>query len=73
MIIFSWCTRKPPKLYCDVPIPPLRKDEWHSITIVPYLMDHYYGDGVSEEAEEVQYFTEHDLNGKIVSISLFLD
>lgn len=58
-LFFSWCTRKPPKTDTEIPVPPLRGDEWHQITVLPYLVDHYYG----EEVEQVQYFTEHELNG----------
>lgn len=54
----TWCNRKPPKTEALVPIPPLRGDEWHCMTVLPYLVDHYY----DEEPLEEQYFTEHELN-----------
>ncbi|XP_018576029.1 serine/threonine-protein kinase STK11 isoform X2 [Anoplophora glabripennis] len=57
-----WFTRKPPQVEIQVPIPPLRGDEWHNMTVLPYLVDHYYDDP-NEEVNGTQYFTEHELNG----------
>ncbi|KAJ8981303.1 hypothetical protein NQ317_004040 [Molorchus minor] len=57
-----WFTRRPPQIGTEVPIPPLRGDEWHNMTVLPYLIDHYYDDP-SEDVNGVQYFTEHELNG----------
>ncbi|RZC42949.1 Pkinase and/or Kinase-like domain containing protein [Asbolus verrucosus] len=56
-----WFTRRPPKNAAPVPIPPLRGDEWHRMTVLPYLFDHYYD--AADAANEAQYFTERELNG----------
>lgn len=61
-VYFRWFTRKPPQIEIQVPIPPLRGDEWHNMTVLPYLVDHYYDDP-NEEVNGTQYFTEHELNG----------
>lgn len=58
-----WFTRKPPRDLHEVPIPPLKDDEWHCMTVLPYLVDHYYDDS-AEDPNNVQYFTEHQLNGR---------
>lgn len=64
--------RKPPPCDYTVPIPPLKNDEWHNMTVLPYLIDHYYEnyndaiydeDGNLAESDEPQYFTERELNG----------
>lgn len=59
-----WFNRKPPRDEPEVPIPPLKDDEWHSMTVLPYLEDHYYDDS-TEDASNVQFYTEHQLNGMI--------
>lgn len=56
----AWCNRKPARDSVEVPIPPLRDDEWHNMTVLPYLVDHYY-ESRSEDGD-IQYFTEHQLN-----------
>lgn len=63
--IFRWCTRKPSKTTAHVPIPPLKSDEWHCMTVLPYLMEHYYEENTNQELEHVEYITEHELNGII--------
>lgn len=42
-------------------MPPLKDDEWHCMTVLPYLFDHFYDS--TEDANNVQYFTERQLNG----------
>lgn len=59
---FRWFNRKPPYDSVEVPIPPLKKDEDHNMTVLPYLVDHYYE---THSDEDIQYFTERQLNGKI--------
>ncbi|XP_018321147.1 serine/threonine-protein kinase STK11-like isoform X2 [Agrilus planipennis] len=57
----DWCIRKPSKCGQAVPIPPLRGDEFHSITVLPYLMEHYYECQGSDDGE-YEYYTERQLN-----------
>lgn len=57
-----WFTRKPPRDAPEVPVPPLKDDEWHCMTVLPYLVDHYYDDS-TEDTSNVQFYTEHQLNG----------
>ncbi|XP_074031575.1 lkb1/serine/threonine kinase 11 isoform X1 [Leptinotarsa decemlineata] len=56
-----WCSRRPPKTNVRVPVPPLKGDEWHNMTVLPYLVDHYYED-LGDSLNDAQYFTEHELN-----------
>ncbi|XP_068899569.1 serine/threonine-protein kinase STK11 isoform X2 [Tenebrio molitor] len=55
-----WFSRRPPQNATPVPIPPLRNDEFHCMTVLPYLFDHYYD--TSDAANNHQYFTERELN-----------
>lgn len=67
-----WLNRKPPPSDYTVPIPPLKNDEWHNMTVLPYLIDHYYEDygngacydedGNLATSDEPQYITERELN-----------
>ncbi|XP_015601385.1 serine/threonine-protein kinase STK11 isoform X2 [Cephus cinctus] len=52
-----WTICRPPKTLEEVPIPPLRGDEWHTMTVLPYLMEHHYG-----VDNDPTYYTEHQLN-----------
>ncbi|XP_043463411.1 serine/threonine-protein kinase STK11 [Leptopilina heterotoma] len=52
-----WIISRPQKTLEEVPIPPLRGDEWHTMTALPYLMEHHYGTDNNST-----YFTEHQLN-----------
>lgn len=52
-----WIISRPTKTLEEVPIPPLRGDEWHTMTALPYLMEHHY-----ETDNNSTYFTEHQLN-----------
>ncbi|XP_030750317.1 serine/threonine-protein kinase STK11 isoform X2 [Sitophilus oryzae] len=67
-----WLTRKPPPSEYTVRIPPLKNDELHNMTVLPYLIDHYYGPGTCYDEdgnvtyEEPEYFTERELNGNAV-------
>lgn len=54
--------RKPPRTLEEVPIPPLRGDEHHSMTVLPYLVYYHYGEDGSHSSE---YITERQLNGNI--------
>lgn len=53
-----WTMCRPQKSEEAVPIPPLRGNEWHTMTVLPYLMDHHY-----ETDNNPTYFTERELNG----------
>ncbi|XP_012255968.1 serine/threonine-protein kinase STK11 isoform X1 [Athalia rosae] len=53
----SWTLWRPPKTLEEVPVPPLRGDEWHTMTVLPYLMEHHYG-----VESNPTYYTEHELN-----------
>lgn len=65
-MICRWCSRKPPKISAHVPIPPLKGDEIHHMTVLPYLMEHYYEESSNQGIEEhVEYITEHELNGTL--------
>lgn len=68
IICRSWFNKKPPKTGQMVPIPPLKGDEWHNMTTIPYLMDHYYD--LSENVEDEKFYTEHQLNGTYLSLQL---
>lgn len=56
-----WTTSSHPRDFDKVPIPPLRGDKWHSMTVLPYLMDNHYKD---KDDNGPVYFTERELNGK---------
>ncbi|CAH1161189.1 unnamed protein product [Phyllotreta striolata] len=58
----AWFISRPPCSSPPVPIPPLRDDALHKMTVFPYLVEHYYHDP-NENSSDVQYFTEHELNG----------
>lgn len=49
-----------------MPIPPLKGDEWHCMTVLPYLMDHYYEENTNQGIDPVEYITEHELNGTLI-------
>lgn len=62
----SWFLRKPPQSLEEVPIPPLRGDDLHNMTVLPYLMDfHYVEDAGSGQPE---YYTEHERNGECMRL-----
>lgn len=54
-----WTISRPSQTSEEVPIPALRDDEWHTMTVLPYLMEHHYG-----VDNDPTYFTEHQLNGQ---------
>ncbi|KAI4460446.1 serine/threonine-protein kinase stk11 [Holotrichia oblita] len=58
----AWFLQRPPRLGEEVPIPPFRGDELHSMTVLPYLIEHYY-DCHSDAGSDIQFITERDLNG----------
>ncbi|KAH0944478.1 hypothetical protein HN011_008418 [Eciton burchellii] len=53
-----WTVRKHPKTQKEVPIPPLKSNGCHSMTVLPYLME-YHQEGVDDNPV---YYTEHQLN-----------
>jgi len=50
-----------PKTQQQVPIPPLKSNGCHSMTVLPYLMEYHYG-----VDENPIYYTEHQLNGRSI-------
>uniref|UniRef100_A0A1B6EF04 Serine/threonine-protein kinase STK11 n=1 Tax=Clastoptera arizonana TaxID=38151 RepID=A0A1B6EF04_9HEMI len=54
-----WFMRKPQRTLEEVPIPPLRGDEHHSMTVLPYLVNYHYGDDTTHSTE---YISERQLN-----------
>ena len=67
-LYFSWVNRKPVQTLEFVPIPPLRDNELHSMTVIPYLLDYHYG----EDPDNPSYMSEHQLNGKLLHTLLEL-
>ncbi|GLH06674.1 hypothetical protein R5R35_011899 [Gryllus longicercus] len=57
-----WFGRKPARTLEFVPVPPLREDEFHSMTVLPYLMEYHYGEDPTASDNQSQYITEHQLN-----------
>ncbi|XP_012270649.1 serine/threonine-protein kinase STK11 [Orussus abietinus] len=57
IIHHPWTICIPIKTLEEVPIPPFRGDEWHTMTVLPYLMEHHYG-----VDNNPTYYTEHQLN-----------
>ncbi|XP_026273274.1 serine/threonine-protein kinase STK11 [Frankliniella occidentalis] len=55
-----WFWRKPPQTLEQVPVPPLRGDELHNMTVLPYLMDYHYVEDPT--SVQPQYYTEHERN-----------
>ncbi|CAG9761224.1 unnamed protein product [Ceutorhynchus assimilis] len=62
----AWLNRKPPASDYKVPIPPLKNDTWHNMTVLPYLCNHYYENCSNGDengtSDDVEYFTERELN-----------
>lgn len=56
-----WTICRHPKTQEEVPIPPLKGHKWHSMTVLPYLMEYHYGSD-----DNPMYYTEHQLNGMFV-------
>jgi hypothetical protein len=67
-----WFTLKPTRTLEYVPIPPLRGDEFHTMTVLPYLMEYHYGDDSAATENHTEYITEHELNGKIEYFVVYL-
>ncbi|PNF32712.1 Serine/threonine-protein kinase STK11 [Cryptotermes secundus] len=57
-----WFTLKPTRTLEYVPVPPLRGDEFHTMTVLPYLMEYHYGDDSATTENHTEYITEHELN-----------
>ncbi|XP_054263193.1 serine/threonine-protein kinase STK11 [Macrosteles quadrilineatus] len=55
-----WFIRKPGRTQEEVSVPPLRGDDLHRMTVLPYLINYYYGDDESQYSSE--YYTERELN-----------
>ena len=51
----------------EVLFPPLNgsEDKYHTMTVLPYLMDHHY-----ESDSGPTYYTERELNGKLIPLFL---
>ncbi|XP_043283988.1 serine/threonine-protein kinase STK11 [Venturia canescens] len=52
-----WTICWPPRDTEEVAIPPLKGQKWHTMTVLPYLMDYLYG-----VDSDPMYYTEHQLN-----------
>lgn len=52
-----WTMCRHPRMQDEVPVPPLKGHNWHSMTVLPYLMEYHYGGD-----ESPTYYTEHQLN-----------
>ncbi|OAD54677.1 Serine/threonine-protein kinase STK11 [Eufriesea mexicana] len=52
-----WTICRHPRTQEEVPIPPLKGHKWHSMTVLPYLMEYHYGGD-----DNPTYYTEHQLN-----------
>lgn len=59
----GWTVRKHPRTQREVPIPPLKSNGCHSMTVLPYLMEYHQEEEGGIEENPV-YYTEHQLNGK---------
>ncbi|XP_047101972.1 serine/threonine-protein kinase stk11-like isoform X2 [Schistocerca piceifrons] len=57
-----WFLHKPDRTTEYVPVPPLRGDDYHMMTVLPYLMEFHYGEEISGTENHVDYITEHQLN-----------
>ncbi|KAG8334863.1 Serine/threonine-protein kinase stk11 [Homalodisca vitripennis] len=55
-----WFLRKPGRTLEEVPVPPLRGDELHRMTVLPYLINYFYGEDDSQYSAE--YITQRQLN-----------
>lgn len=60
-----WVVSAPDRIGTPICIPPLKRDELRSSTVLPYLEHYHYGTD-----EEQVYYTEHDINGEL-DISYF--
>lgn len=56
----AWTICEHPKMQKEVPIPPLKSNGCHSMTVLPYLMEYHYG-----VDDNPVYYTEHQLNGRL--------
>lgn len=61
--ICRWFISAPEEKGPPIPIPPLKNDKYRRSTVLPYLDAYHYE--TERDLEEV-YFTEHDLNRKLV-------
>ncbi|PSN51071.1 Serine/threonine-protein kinase STK11 [Blattella germanica] len=66
-----WFNRKPARTLEYVPIPPLRGDEFHTMTVLPYLMEYHYGDETGGTENHSEYITERELNGNLKCCSCY--
>lgn len=64
-IVSSWFISRPGKLETAVPVPALRGDDLHTMTVLPYLIAYHYGSD-----ESPQFVTARELNGEYYSFLL---
>ncbi|XP_063229935.1 serine/threonine-protein kinase STK11 [Bacillus rossius redtenbacheri] len=57
----AWFSRKPLQTLEFVPVPPLRGDEFHTMTVLPYLMDFHYGDNHNSTDDHADFISDHQL------------
>lgn len=50
---------QPSKSETAIPMPPLRSDELHTMTVLPYLIAYHYGND-----EDPQFVSSHQLCGR---------
>ncbi|KAG8233462.1 hypothetical protein J437_LFUL013749 [Ladona fulva] len=64
-----WFMRKPPRSLEWVPVPPLRGNELHTMTVLPYLHQYHYRDeqSIPDEYEEELLFRNEDMSQRPAS------
>lgn len=60
-MLFRWFVCRHPKTSEKVPIPPLRGDSMHNMTVLPYLFNYHSCETPSDNEEE--YITEKLIKG----------
>lgn len=60
-----WFNARPVRTGLMVPVPPLKGDPWRCSTVLPYLEAYHYQ---HDRDTQAVYFTEHDMNRKIISV-----
>lgn len=60
-----WTIARPQRTSEEVAIPPLKGGVCHKMTVLPYLLEYYYGVN-----DDPTYYTERQLNGKVLLFKL---
>lgn len=61
---FSWFVCRHPRTSEKVPIPPLRGDSMHNMTVLPYLFNYHSYETPSDNEDE--FITEKLIKGNII-------